>query len=396
MYTPKVAEYKVARVEELASLISEYPLVGIINMENIPGPQLQRMRAKLRSSMLLTMSKKKLIDRALDKAELEKKNVSELKKYTRGMPCLVLTKENPFKLASTLKKSRTAAPAKPGQQAPRDIVIPAGPTQFAPGPIISELSAVGLKTGVEGGKVAIRQDFTIVAEGEKISKKVSDVLTKLSIMPMEIGLDIVAIYEKGVIYTRDVLSVDEEQYIRNIRIAASEANSLAVHIAYPAGETIKALIARAYNTAKAIAITKGIMSDALASKLITEAERGAEAIKSRLPQELAREITTKLSDEEEIDSKIEQLKHEREMGEIRKVESIAKEVLTKGRVEKKADEEEFFDEVKKKMEQDRHIAEKLQHIRKDEENREEQKKSEELYEELKKKGTLRHDKEKGK
>ncbi len=285
MYKAKVAQYKVDEVQKLVKLINSYPLVGIVNMENIPAPQLAKMRGQLRSSLFICMSKKRMINFALKEADKSKKGIGQLEKYSGGMPALVFTKENPFKIASILRKSRTSAPAKPGQTSPRDIVIPAGPTPFAPGPIISDLGGVGLKTGVEGGKVTIRQDHLIVKEGEKISQKVSDVLTKLGIQPMEIGLDIVAIFEQGVIYTRDVLSVDEKQYLDNVVLAAATAMGLSVHIGYPTKDNIKRIIAKAFNDAKGLAISKEIISDAYIHKVVVDAQRAANSIGSKVPQE---------------------------------------------------------------------------------------------------------------
>ncbi len=283
-YTAKVAEYKVAEVGELVKVIREYPLVGIVNMENIPAPQLLRMRGQLRASLLIRMSKKRLINLALKEAEKLKPGILALDKHSGGMPALVFTRENPFRIASILRKSRTPAPAKPGQVSPRDIIIPAGPTPFAPGPVISELSGVGLKTGVEAGKVTIRQDHLIIKEGEKFSRKVSDVIAKLGIQPMEIGLDIVAIYEDGVIYTRKVLAVDEAQYLANVMSAAAGALSLSVAIGYPTKDNIRQLVGRAFTQAKGLAISRQLISDVYAHKLVVDAQRAAASVAAAVPE----------------------------------------------------------------------------------------------------------------
>src|SRR3989338_1052307 len=113
------------------------------------------------------------------------------------MPALLLKKENPFSLYKILKKSKSSASAKAGQIAPRDLIVPAGPTPFTPGPVISELAAVGIKAGVEGGKVAVKVDSMIAKKGETIKPAVASMLTRLSILPMEIGLNLTAVYENG-------------------------------------------------------------------------------------------------------------------------------------------------------------------------------------------------------
>ena len=164
-----VAEYKKKYVQDMSKLIRQYPIVGLVNMEGLPAPQLQTMRSELRGKMELYMTKKRLMRIALEKIKNEKNGIEELEKHFEGMPAFIFTNENPFKLSRTLQKSKTKAPARAGQTAPSDITISKGPTPFAPGPVISELSNAGLKVGVENGKVAVKEDTVIVKKGEKIN-----------------------------------------------------------------------------------------------------------------------------------------------------------------------------------------------------------------------------------
>ena len=140
-----VAEYKKRIVQEIIDLANQYPIIGLVNMENLPAPQLQKMRAQLRDKIKFAMTKKRLIKLALEQAKNSKKGIEKLEDYFTGMPALIFTKENPFRLYNMLKKNNSPAPAKAGQIAPRDIIVPAGPTSFAPGPIIGELGQIGLK-----------------------------------------------------------------------------------------------------------------------------------------------------------------------------------------------------------------------------------------------------------
>ena len=56
-----VAEYKKEIVNELVNLMTEYPIIGVVNMENLPAPQLQKMRAQLRGNFYITMTKRRLM-----------------------------------------------------------------------------------------------------------------------------------------------------------------------------------------------------------------------------------------------------------------------------------------------------------------------------------------------
>jgi len=255
------------------SLIAQHPIIGVVNMENLPAPQLQSMRAQLRSKCSLTMTKRRLIKLAFAQAKSSKKDIEKLESYLGGMPALIFTKENPFKLNRTLQKSKSPAPARSGQTAPRDIVVNKGATSFAPGPIIGELAIAGIKAGVEGGKVAIKEDTVVVKYGEKIKPKVAEILTRLGVQPMEVGLDLVAIYENGIIYGKEVLSVDDLEYKKRLANAARWAFALANYVSYPTKETIRLLIGKAYNDAKAIGIAQKIFDTGIIDVLLAKAEQ---------------------------------------------------------------------------------------------------------------------------
>jgi large subunit ribosomal protein L10 len=270
------ANYKEGLVKDFVKLLDDYPIVGAVNMESLPTPQLQTMRANLRDTVLIKMTKRRLINKAIEKCK--KENIKDLVQYLKGMPALIFTKDNPFKLFATLKKSKSKAPAKAGQIAPSDVIVEAGPTPFAPGPIIGELGALGLKTGVENGKVAIKEKKVVVKEGEEIKENVAAVLTRLGIKPMEIGLDLVAIYENGVIYTKSVLDIDEDEFREKLSTAANWAFSLALESGYPTKETVEYSITSCAGEALALAREANILVPELAEEILAKAQGQATAL----------------------------------------------------------------------------------------------------------------------
>lgn len=275
-----VAPYKKEIVSNLVNLIKENPIIGVVNMENLPAPQLQQMRAQLRGNFYITMTKRRLMKLAIGEAKSKKKNIEQIEAHLGGMPALIFTKENPFKLSKTLGKSKSPAPAKAGQTAPRDIMVNKGATSFAPGPIIGELAMAGIKAGVEGGKVAIKEDVVVVKAGEKIKPKVAEILTRLGIQPMEVGLDLVAVYENGLIYTRDILSIDESEYKNRLSNASRWAFNLANYAAYPAKETIRMLIGKAFNDSKAIGVSQNILEKGIIDALLAKAQMQMSSLKA--------------------------------------------------------------------------------------------------------------------
>lgn len=248
----KVPEWKKEEVKDIIKLVGKYPIFGLVDMENLPALQLQRMRIKLRNSLELKMTRKRLIRIALQQLK-DKPNMDKVIESMRGMPALIFTKENPFKLSKLLSSNKSKAMAKPGQTAPTDIIIPAGPTQFTPGPIISELAQAGIKTKVEEGKLSVVSDVTLVKEGAKITPKQADLLSRFGIEPMEVGLNIVLVYEDGLIYPRSVLAIDEEEYLNNVRTAGMESIALSISIGYVTQDNVTLMVQKAYMETKALA-----------------------------------------------------------------------------------------------------------------------------------------------
>ena len=275
-----IASQKKETVSQLANLFVSYPIIGILNMESLPSAQANMIRQKLRSSVVITMAKKRLIHLALEEAKVRKPGIEQIESYFQGMPGLSFTKENPFSIFKTIKKSKSPAAAKAGQKAPRDLIIKAGPTPFAPGPVISELAGLGIKSKVEGGKVAVVSDTVVVHEGGVISDKLASMLMRLSITPMEVGLDLVALYENGMILKKEVLDIDEGAFLAQIEQAARWALNLSIESAFPTMENRELLVQKAWREAKALAMEVAFMADAVRDELLAKGAAQAQALKS--------------------------------------------------------------------------------------------------------------------
>lgn len=278
-YQAKAAQSKQNTVKEFGDLIAKYPIVGVVNLESLPAKQEQTIRAKLRDKVVIRMTKKRLMKRIFENAN-GKSGVNKLEEYMRGMPALLFTNENPFSLFKTIKQNQSPAPAKAGDIAPKDIVVPAGGTNFAPGPVIGELGALGIKSKVDGGKIAILEDTTVAKEGETISGELASMLTRLNIMPMSVGLDLVAVWENGDIMTRSVLDIDEDKFMADLEQAARWAFNLSVEAVYPTDVNRELLLGKAFREAKAVALEANFLADAVAEELVGKAERQANSVAS--------------------------------------------------------------------------------------------------------------------
>src|SRR3989344_1654151 len=276
-----VSDKKQKIVQGLAKDIKEYPIVGVLNLENLPAQQLQKMRSTLaKSDVKIIMTRKKLIRKALEKSAHS--NVLDLSDKLVGMPALLFAKSNPFSLYKILQKNKSEAPAKAGQTAPKEIIVRAGQTNFAPGPIISELASVGIKTKVEGGKLAIISDTVVAKEGDKISSKLAETLKRLDIKPMEIGLNLVAVWENGTIFLAKQLDVNEVEYFTKFAQAAQWAVSLSIEAVYLTSETVELILKKAFDEAKALSLESNFITELTAGDILAKAERQAGLVKEKI------------------------------------------------------------------------------------------------------------------
>ncbi len=281
-YKPHVSERKKEHRETLEKWLKECPIIGVIDVSGLPCAQLQSIKKKLSDKITIFMTKKRIAKIAIDKAKKDVPGLEKLKDHLQGIPALMFTKENPFKIFNIIKKNKTPAAAKAGQTAPKDLVIPAGPTEFGPGPIVGELGAFGIKAGIENGKVAIKSDFTVAKKGDTIDDRKAGLLAKFNIKPMEIGLNVTSILENGEILPAEVLDIDEKEYLKNIMTAASWAFNLSVEAVFVTKENADLLISKAFNDAKALAIEQGILEEEVVEQILSKASVQAASLKQQL------------------------------------------------------------------------------------------------------------------
>jgi len=105
----------------------------------------------------------------------------------------------------------------------------------------------------------------------------------LGIEPMEIGLDLVAAYEDGSIFGRDILGVDEQEYIDNITKCASWSFNLAMEAGVMTKETTECMVTKAFNNAKALALDQDILTKETVDNVLAKAHGQMMAVKTNVP-----------------------------------------------------------------------------------------------------------------
>jgi large subunit ribosomal protein L10 len=265
-----VKEWKKEKVKKLKAELEKTKVVGLIDLDSLPAKQLQKIKKSLKGKAELRITKKSVLERALKEGKQEK-----LLETTSRMPSLILTPENPFKLFKTLKENETDAYAKPGQEAPTDITISAGPTEFGAGPMLSEFGALGVKTKLEKGKITVLNDAVILKKGEVITPQVASLMQKLDIKPVRIGLNMVAACDDGTVFLKNVLDVDEEEFRQRLGQAWQHAYNLSVEAIIFTKDNVEAFLTQASTQAKSLGMEATIINKELIEEQLLKAHNQA-------------------------------------------------------------------------------------------------------------------------
>jgi large subunit ribosomal protein L10 len=239
----KVPEYKKKIVAELVGLFKKSKTVLIASIKGLPDSQLQAIKKKLRGKAEIKIAKKTAFLRAITQSE--KGALQHLKDKITADIVILFSDMDAFELSAFLTDNLSPAKAKAGDVAPEDINVEPGPTDLVPGPAISELSSVGLRVVVEGGKLAIKQGATVVKKGEKINEKVAGVLAKLNVEPMRVGLEPLVAYDSNSDKVYVGIKIDREKVYKELKESIAKALNLAVNLKILNEKTIGYFISKA-------------------------------------------------------------------------------------------------------------------------------------------------------
>ena len=290
-----VAEWKYGEIEQLTNLLTSGKVIGMADIGGIPAPQLQKMRENIREKAQIRSAKNSLILRALDEAGKKVKGIEGLKEGVKGQAAIIVTETNPFTLFNQIKSTRADAPAKGGETATHDIEVKAGETPFKPGPVVGELQKAGFPAAIQEGKVVIKNDKVIVPAGEKIPLDVAQLLTRLEIFPIDIGMNLHAVFEDGSIFTPDVLDIDLDKFRTQLKQASSDAFSLAIETAWTNKLTISHLLRKAYSNAHTLAVEKNIYTKDTIQQLLSKAHTSMISLASHAKDALDDDLKKKLT-----------------------------------------------------------------------------------------------------
>ncbi|UCH57297.1 MAG: 50S ribosomal protein L10 [Candidatus Bathyarchaeota archaeon] len=269
----RVSVEKQGIVDDAVKLLDDYKLIGAADLTKVGSGMLQDLRKQLRGKVTIRGIKNTLMRIAMEKAGLE--GTEDFLDRIKGQNIYIFSNGNPFELAMTLHRNKVRVFAKAGDTALEGIVVPSGNTGLSPGPIISKFGNLGIRTRIEAGNIWVVQDTEVVKAGDTISGDLADLMARLGIRASEMGLEIKAVYEEGMIIPREDLILDTDAYAERLARAYGGAFQVALKAAYPTPDTTAPLLSLAAQNARIVALEASYLTSETAAELIAKANAQA-------------------------------------------------------------------------------------------------------------------------
>jgi large subunit ribosomal protein L10 len=282
MLTQQVAVWKKEIFTDLVQLLEKYSVIAVADLEKVRSSQIQEIRKKLRGKADLIVAKNTILRKASVSIASKKENVDKFAEGLTGSKVLIFTQMDPFELIMFLNRNKVRVPAKGGDIATSDIIVPAGNTGLQPGPVISEFNEAKVQTRIEAGSIFVARDTVVASKGEAISTKTASLLSKLGMKPMEAGLILSSAYDNGLVLGANDLTFDLDQMKSDFDSAARLAFSVAVEANIMLPQTAPAIISKAYRQAVAVSVEAGFFTKDTAQLIIQKAYRNMSALSSAI------------------------------------------------------------------------------------------------------------------
>lgn len=305
--TPKklTREQKEEIVEHMTQQIEDNPVIGLLDMDQLPAKQLQQIKKEMKEFANVRMERKTLMNIAIDNAE--KADIESLDTEEAVQPAFIFSEKDPFQLFSLIQRNKTSAAAQGGEEAPSDIEVPDGDTGIGPGPMLGKLQGAGLQVQVDDGTIHVQNPGVIVDRGETISEDDAEILNQIGIEPLEIGLDLKIAYSEGEVFTREELDIDTEQYRTDVEAAASGAFNLAVNAGIINKTTAPTVLGEAARKAKNLSVSEGLPNKDTIEESVGYAASNARGVESQLDlEEVEEEAEEEEPEEDSEDSEEEE------------------------------------------------------------------------------------------
>lgn len=256
MPTGAKLERKNAYMAKLVNLVETSSLTLIVCVDHVGSKQMQYIRLALRGKAIVLMGKNTMIRKALRMridallAEDENADVSALQNLVaevggnRGF-IFCRTDDGLEAARNAIKEFVVPAAAKANTKAPKDVVIPAGPSNLEPSQT-SFFQALNIATKIVKGAIDIISECKVCVAGEKVSLSAQALLNKMGIRPFEYGMKIEQVFQDGQVFDAAVLDIDDTVMVTKFLKGVSHVAAFSREIGVPTEAGLPHMFAKAF------------------------------------------------------------------------------------------------------------------------------------------------------
>ncbi|THH06453.1 hypothetical protein EW145_g4078 [Phellinidium pouzarii] len=238
---------------KLKELITKYPTIFLVNVDNVGSNQMHQIRVSLRGKGVVLMGKNTMVRRALRSILSEYPQFERLLPHVKGNIGFVFTSGDLKDVRNVIVSNVVAAPARAGAFAPKDVIVPAGNTGMEPGKT-SFFQALNIPTKIARGTIEIVSDIQVVTGGTRVGSSEATLLNMLNISPFTYGMTVASIFDQGNIFSPDVLDVGEDELINRFLSGIKTIAAISLALKYPTIVSVSHTLVNAYKNLIAIAL----------------------------------------------------------------------------------------------------------------------------------------------
>jgi len=254
-----VSAEKAAYSDKLNELLDQYERVLFVGIDNVRSQQLHNVRRDLRGKGELLMGKNTLQKRIItnraeaNEAEVPLKEALVDGGILTGNRGMLFTNESIDSIQEILTKHRVQAPARVGAIAPCDVTVPAGNTGLEP-TMTTFFQALSIQTKIAKGTVEITADKKVLQPGDKVDSSCAALLQKLKISPFFYEVEIHYVWDRGVLFTKDDLSITDETMEKTFLEGINNITALSLGAGVPTEASFPHLVTDAFKDLLAICL----------------------------------------------------------------------------------------------------------------------------------------------
>lgn len=172
----------------------------------------------------------------LEKAE-ENPDLKALVDHLKGNIGFVFTKGDLKEVRDRIISNKVPAPARAGAIAQVGVTIPAGLTGMEPTQT-TFFQALNITTKISRGQIEIMNNVELFKEGDKVTPSQVALLTKMNIKPFSYGLSFQQVYDKGSLYSPDVLDITDDRLKQSMLSGIANIAAVSLAIGQPTRASI--------------------------------------------------------------------------------------------------------------------------------------------------------------